>query len=214
MKSIIMGLALSLFAATGYAQTWEEWIRPKQTQIKYLRQQIAKLQVYLGAVREGYAIVRQGLDVIGNIKEGEFDLHDLFFSNLKRVKEPIYQLSHVSECDALQRRIRSSAFALQQYVQQAPLLSDELRAFVTRQLEGILKGLQMDLQQLQVALSSGDIELSDRERIDQIQKIHNALFQKSEFITRFTAAVRLLCERRQKEFQETKLLDQRFNQKP
>ncbi len=47
MKKLSCILLLLLFAVSGFAQNWNEFFRQKRTQIKYLWQQIAALQVYI-----------------------------------------------------------------------------------------------------------------------------------------------------------------------
>ena len=46
MKCFVM-FALVMYSLTSGAQTWEEWFEQKETQKKYLRQQIAALTVFL-----------------------------------------------------------------------------------------------------------------------------------------------------------------------
>ena len=41
------------------AQTFAEWFRQSATQKKYLLQQIAALQVYIGYVQKGYSIAKE-----------------------------------------------------------------------------------------------------------------------------------------------------------
>jgi hypothetical protein len=47
----------------------------KQTELKYYLQQIAALKLYAGFLEKGYSIAREGLTVIAEIKNGEFNLH-------------------------------------------------------------------------------------------------------------------------------------------
>jgi len=81
-KIIFIGLMLFLSAGNIHAQTFSEWFRQKKTQKKYLLQQIAALQVYIGYAQKGYRIAKEGLTTIGGFTKGEFDLHSDFINSL------------------------------------------------------------------------------------------------------------------------------------
>ena len=83
MKRIMLWLAVIQISSIAHTQTWDEWFRQKETQKKYLLEQIAALNVYLGYVKEGYSIARDGLRIINDIKQGDFKLHDDKFQSLQ-----------------------------------------------------------------------------------------------------------------------------------
>ncbi len=57
MKRLFPLVLFALLHSSGTkAQTFDEWFRQSATQKKYLLQQIAGLQVYIGYVQKGYSI--------------------------------------------------------------------------------------------------------------------------------------------------------------
>ncbi len=76
-------------------QTYDEWFRQKKTQKKYLLEQIAALQTYIGYAGKGYSIVTGGLSIIRNIKHGDFNLHNNFFNSISSVNPAIKKYSKV-----------------------------------------------------------------------------------------------------------------------
>jgi 3-phenylpropionate/cinnamic acid dioxygenase small subunit len=58
MKKILT-IFLLVTASGVYAQNWKEWTQQKKTQIKYLVNQIAALQIYATYVEKGYAIAKK-----------------------------------------------------------------------------------------------------------------------------------------------------------
>src|SRR5690606_37042983 len=94
-----------LSASSAHAQTWDEWFQQKKTQKKYLIKQVAALQIYLGYVKKGYEIARQGLNLIGDIKDGDFSLHKDYFESLKAVNPAIRNSAKVAEIILLQKLI-------------------------------------------------------------------------------------------------------------
>ena len=87
------------------AQTFAEWFRQKATQKKYLIQQIAALQVYIGYVSKGYSIAKKGLNTIQDIKHGDFDLHKNYFSSLASVNPTIKRYTRVADIISLEINI-------------------------------------------------------------------------------------------------------------
>lgn len=99
MKHIIFILFACLLVAlpaTTHAQTFSEWFFQKKTQKKYLLKQIALLQTYLLELKQGYDICKDGLGLIHDIKNGEFSLHNAFYTSLKTVNPKIKGFSAVA----------------------------------------------------------------------------------------------------------------------
>ena len=96
---------LFLAAGTVEAQTFSEWFRQKKTQKKYLLQQIAALQVYIGYAQKGYRIAKEGLTTIGGFTKGEFDLHSDFQKLCKGSRHHYPSNTH---CRGLQANLRTT----------------------------------------------------------------------------------------------------------
>jgi hypothetical protein len=73
--AVILGL---IIGSTACAQTANEWFKQKKTQTKYLIEQIAALNVYLKTAKKGYDIAQRGLTLIGDIKDGSFQMDKTF----------------------------------------------------------------------------------------------------------------------------------------
>lgn len=105
MKRLFTLILFALFSLTPKAQTLAEWFQQGGTQKKYLLQQIAALQVYIGDVQKGYSIAKQGLNTISDIKNDEFNLHKDYFNSLKIVNPKIKNYSKVADISVLQVNI-------------------------------------------------------------------------------------------------------------
>jgi len=102
---VLLLISKSFFS---FGQTFEEWTQQKKTQKKYLLQQIAALQLYLGYVKKGYEVVNKGLITVRNIKNGDFNLHRDFLGSLKRVNPKIKKYAKVADIIAYQVRIKGN----------------------------------------------------------------------------------------------------------
>ncbi len=75
MKRLLIGWVLmagGLAASAQFGATTNEML-----------EQLAALQAYIKVAEKGYTIAEQGLQTIGQIKNGEFTLHSAFVSSLK-----------------------------------------------------------------------------------------------------------------------------------
>src|SRR5690349_4506528 len=106
MKKIILCFSILFSLCSSLcAQTYDEWFHQKKTQIKYWMEQIAAYQVYAGYLQKGYNVARKGLNTISSLKNGEFNLHQAFFSSLSKINPAIQHYSRIADIITLQADI-------------------------------------------------------------------------------------------------------------
>lgn len=167
------------------AQSFSEWFKQKSTQKKYLAQQIAALQIYGGYLKKGYDIAGDGLSVIRGFKNGEFDLHRLFFASLKAVNPVIRDHPKAAEVLADYSNIRLLFSGLQKLELPAPH-----RDYLDRVQNTVLKYCDNDLQELETVITPGKAEMTDDQRIARLEKIHAAMQDKLDFSRHFAGEIR------------------------
>lgn len=173
MKIVMLILLLTCVFQTVSAQKWDELFRQRRIQRKYLLLQIAKLQVYLKYVKNGYKIANKGLTLIGNIKDGDIKLHELFFENKKRVKVPVRDYSKVQEIYTTAHIIQSNFSKLHAlYNNPNTYLSERERDMLDNVRLSIISELNNDIESLNEILSWNELEMSDAERLKRIDNIY------------------------------------------
>src|SRR6266542_3497611 len=125
MKKCLLLIVLTIIVHYSFGQTWEEWTQQKETQIKYLIQQIGAQKVYLDYIRKGYGIAQKGLNTIRDIKKGDFNLHSDYFNSLKQVNPKIKNTAKVADIIDLQIRIIKESKKTMQRVKAANQFTDE-----------------------------------------------------------------------------------------
>jgi hypothetical protein len=181
MKKVLMVVAVLLFKYSG-AQTQEEFFDQKKTQLRYLAEQIAALKEYARYVGQGYEIAQQGLQVVDDLKKGEFSLHKRYFDNLNIVKPQIsgywkvaaIMLSSVriaQACRLAHVNIRSGAFTTEErkYLNNVCLR-------VLREIDGVLADLKS-------VLATGNMQLSDEGRLVIIDNLFQSMLAHQKFST-------------------------------
>lgn len=189
-----------LITGVTQAQTWEEFSKQKETQKKYLLQQLAALKMYAGYLKKGYTIVTDGLNSIKGFTKAELSLHDKFFKS-KRIVNPavinpqmlddiyLYQSSILKRFNAI---LSTYSFHKRdiEYLKEVYLnVSDECNN---------------DLAELVLIMSPGDLEMTDDERINRFEKIHQRMQSKYLFSESLTKDLKLLVIKRQQNIREQK----------
>src|SRR5690554_6386829 len=164
---VLICILLLCFSMSSQAQTWNEIFRQKKTQKKYLLQQIVALKVYAGYLKDGYTIASKGIHSIESFANGEFGLHDAFFSSLKVVSPIIASNEKVDDILEWQMEIKKQFSMLLKMT-----IHSQRKDYFENVKDKIVKECEVDLEELLILISSGGLEMSDDERLPRLEKIH------------------------------------------
>lgn len=178
------------------AQTFAEWFSQKKTQKKYLLQQIAALQVYIGYAKKGYEIVGSGLQTVRDITNGEFGLHNAFISGLKKVSPTVRNDVRVVEIIEAQISIIKAFGTIKNH---KSFSADQL-SYISRLADGVIGECYTDLEELLLVITSGKLEMKDDERLKRLNAIYERMLDKSSFTQSFCGDMGLMI--RQKEMEQ------------
>ncbi len=172
MKKIIAIALLLSFAKSISAQTFAEWFNQKATQRKYLLQQIAALQVYIGYVAKGYSIAKKGLNTIQDIKRGDFNLHSNYFTSLVTVNSKIKRYAKVADIIALQINIAKQTAKTIKNCKSSRLLTTAELDYLQKVFTTLLDDCAKCLDELFNLITNWQLSMKDDERIAAIDKLY------------------------------------------
>ena len=184
------------------AQTFAEWFRQKATQKKYLIQQIAALQVYIGYVSKGYSIAKKGLNTIQDIKHGDFDLHKNYFSSLACVNPTIKRYTRVADIISLEINIVRQTASVIRYCKESNQLTLSELTYLRNVFDQLLSDCSKSLDKLFDVITDGSLMMKDDERIKAIDKIYDDMVDKQVFCRSFGNTTKGLCVQRMNEQNE------------
>ena len=212
-KCVSLALCICLITS-GYAQTLDEWFNQKATQKKYLIQQIAALQVYIGYLQKGYSIARKGLNTIGNIKTKHFSLDKDFFASLHSINPKVRQYTKVADIISLNIRIvRQYKQAIKDSRQSKWFNSNELD-YMNVVFEKLIEGCTALTDELFVVLAPDKLQMSDDERISRIDRIYRDMQERFVFACSFNKDARILSLQRSNEQKELNIVRRLYGNKP
>lgn len=192
------------------AQTADEWLNQKSTQKKYLIQQIAALQVYIGYAKKGYNIVSGGLNTIRDIKKGDLNIHNTFFNSLKAVNPKIANYQKVPYIISYQLRIIKQVKETITYIRETKQFTPEEIEYNRKVFDFLLQECVENITELVAIITSGELEMKDNERLTRIDRLYADMQDKYTFCTVMSEDMALLAAQRMGEYwdiQKSKIIN-------
>jgi len=200
MKKICLFLILlSIGINTLHAQTFDEWFRQKETQKKYLLQQIAALQVYMGYLRKGYKIAKDGLHTISGFTKGEWNLHSDYFNSLKTVHPSIKRYARVADIIALQLKIVQDYHQNYEQLRNTKAFSGDELVYINGVFTRLLDDCAQTLDALIMITTDGKLEMKDDERLKRIDQLYTDMQDQYSFSQSFSNDAKMLAASRLQE---------------
>jgi len=186
--------------------------RPAHAQglIKTMLEQIARLDVTLQEAKQGYSIVKKGLTVIGNIKQGDFNLHSDYFSSLSTVKSPIKSYVRVADILRMQVAILNDCRTTVGQLTPTGLYTAVQLAYCARVFAGLAEKTGRDMDELTGILSDGEWQMSDEERLARIDALYRQVSEKYMFCRSFCNHARAMGAQRSLDIQSYSNLNKLF----
>lgn len=202
MASIKLTAALLLVAAGAQAQSFSfgDLFGQAGKQKNYYLQQIAAYQAFESELKQGYNVVKNGLNGIRDINTAELNAHTAYYESLKQPGSSVKNNTQVEDILNWQSEINTS------FGQSFNGLTDNEQTYVATVKTNLLQACNADLTDLQNLLQSGTLQMTDDERLKRLAKIHTAMLDKYEFSRSFINSIRLLLVRRGQDLNETQTL--------
>lgn len=196
MKILMTMVMLIFFSMASRAQNWAEFFKQKQTQEKYLLEQIVAYQVYLGYAKKGYNIAKDGTKLVGDIKNGDFNLHNNYFNSLKVVNPQIRDASQSKDINAMYTAMLKGREATLKLVVSSKVFSPDEVAAIKALYLSLTKDAQQYLQDFKLLTDDGRLELSDDQRIFRIENLNKGMQEKYGFQLQTDHKIKALAESR------------------
>ncbi|MBN8877800.1 MAG: hypothetical protein J0I32_09665 [Sphingobacteriales bacterium] len=203
-------IALLLPVSTIHAQTWSEWFRQKKTQRKYLVQQIIKLQLYLEYVKKGYAIVNEGLTIVGDIKSGDFRQHAGYFDRLEKVNPATKEYVGIDNIATTYRQIIATCkHFYSEFKTSGDFPPGEL-AYIDKVFNAVLDDVDTEYKELARVLFNDTYVMTDPERVKRLEILKKSLEDKREFLLTFCRQTQASGDQRSRELRNIRKLQQLY----
>ena len=197
MKKIIVLLIIANLITGG--------LQAQGKQQKMLLLQIAALKVYIEYGQRGYAVVKKGLNFIGDVKKGEVNLHSDYFSSLQKVNPKIKNYVKVAEIVSMQIQVIKTYKKTLEGLRNNDLFHGDELDYIQRSFDRLLDNCNTTLNELLEVTTDATLEMKDDQRIERIDGLHRAMMDDYAFCKSFCKEVSLLSLSKAKENNDVKL---------
>jgi hypothetical protein len=203
MKKLFILNLLIMISIGASAQGLSNIFNQKAADLKSMGKQIVLLQLYIRWIEKGYNIARSGLTLIGEIKQGEFNLHSVFFGSLSSVSPAIRRYSKVAaiidyELSVIRELSKIPAIK--------NLTTSEM-AYLLTVKENLLQECLRILDKLTDVIADNTYQMSDDERIKQVDLIYYDMGDKWFLAKQFTQEASMISVQRQKDISDIRTLE-------
>jgi len=202
LKGFGIGLILFFVVTQTYAQSFSfsDLFGQSGKQKNYYLQQIAAYQAFESELKQGYNVIKNGLNGIRDINTAELNAHSTYYQSLSQPGSPVKNSTQVQDILGWQTDIVNS------FNQSFIGLTNDEQSYVVTVKANLLNACNADLTDLQNLLASGNLQMTDDERLKRLAKIHAAMLDKYQFSQSFCNSAKLLAAQRQQALNETQIL--------
>jgi len=176
-----------------------------QSDIQAMLKQIALLAVHVRELENAIEIARDGLTTINEIKHGEFNLHNIFFSSLQSVNPTVAKYSRIAVIIADQVSILTEFKSLIQRLKSNREITPLELSYVESVYTNMAEECSKSISDLIAVTTNGNLEMTDDERIKRINVIAADMNDKYTFCRQFTSGADKLMNERTTDEQDLRL---------
>jgi len=174
-------------------------------------EKLTELKNILTELKEGYQIVSDGYTTIKNISEGNFNVHDIFLKSLLEVSPAVKNYVRIKDIIGAELHIVSEyKNALKQFKGSGEFSIDEIN-YLEKVYANLFNHSLENLQTMIMVLTTGNLRMSDDERINSIDAVWEEVSQQLTFLRHFNNQARILCLQREKEKNDLSTLKQLYD---
>jgi hypothetical protein len=202
MKRFILLNIIIMNSLTGNTQGLSNIFNQKAADLKSMGKQIALLQLYIGWIEKGYSIARSGLTLIGDIKQGELNLHTVFFSSLSSVNPDIKKYSKVAAIIVTIQAITKELNKISSFQN----ISTGEKQYLIAVKGNLLEDCAKMLDNLISVVTDDTYKMTDDERIKRIDGIYSDVNSKWVLAKDFADEAIMISAQRQADRRDIKTL--------
>ena len=165
-------------------------------------EKLTQFKQILSDMKKGYQTLSTGYRLVKNISQGNFSLHETFLNGLYLVSPEVRKYHRVADVIRLQARLvgeYKSAFAR---FKNGGRFSVAEMGYLEKVYGQLLKLSLRNLEELTMVLTSGQLRMSDEERLKAIDGLFLEMEDRLVFLRDFNQRTSLLAFQRGKESSE------------
>jgi hypothetical protein len=169
-------------------------------------EKLTQFKVILQQMKDGYQVLDKGYNTIKNISEGSFSLHKTFLDGLLEVSPLVKKYKRVADIIEYQVRIiKEYKSAFEQFKKDKQFTIAEIEV-IRKAYANLLMASVKNIDLLTMVITSGELRMSDGERLEAIDEIYNGIVDQYTFLNEFNNNTAILSIQREKEKMDIDLM--------
>jgi hypothetical protein len=201
--AILFGL-LFLQVRVGNAQAQEA------IQLALNYEKLKQLEEILDNMYKGYKILSDGYNKVKNIAEGNYKLHQVFLDGLFAVNPAVRNYKRVADIISYQQVLLKEYRRAYDRFKRDPNFSDDELRYMANVYNYLVKQSLENLEELAMIVTAAKLRMSDDERIQRIDRIHEDMEDKISFLRYFNNSTQMLAIQRAKENNDVSVLQKLY----
>ncbi len=177
-------------------------INAQSKQVKLYLKQIGLNEVLISYLKKAMTIAKVGLTTIGDITNGEFSLHRIFFDKLKSVNPKIKNMAKVADIITLQIQIIKNYQSSYKQIKASNQFSNAEIKYIYTVFSKLLEDTGNNLEELYKVLTADQYQMADNERIKHIDVLYLEMQSSYVFTQHFSKETLVMAMQRMKENNE------------
>jgi hypothetical protein len=206
MKIMFISSLAFVFPLVTCSQIAQEWLDQKNTQLKYLAQQIAANKVYIEYVQKGYKIAKEGLRTIASIKDGHLKIDADFFRSLKEVNPKIFNDPSLVALYGNYDRFHQTITGSLKLTRHNDMLTPDESSLLQKTLISLTERIIVSKLELRQLLTGYELQMTDDARLKRIDRVKDNVSELNQYARQITSEVEKLVLQRKREQREVKEL--------
>lgn len=212
MKKLFLKTSLCFLLLTGapglmahcFAQTQE------LEQLALDIQKLMQLKKILQNMIKGVAVLTAGYNKVKQVTSGNYSLHEAFLDGLLQVSPAVRKYQRVADI------IRDEGYIISEYknaynnFKSNPSFTVAELQYMSGVYGSLIKQTASNINELTMVMTSGQLRMSDDERLSAIDRIYDDTEKKLSFLRDFNREARQLAASRNRELQNTNELKKNY----
>ncbi len=162
-------------------------------------EQISLLKTYSDYLDKGLTIAHDGLDLTHTFKNGEFDLHSLYYSSLLQVNPNVKKYPLVGQTVDLYAQMGILRTAITNTLFYTDLLKASEKTAISTTVKNLMSVSTKDIEDLNNLLTDDKYQLTDDERTKRIDTIYKRVVGKYCSLSNFEKRINTIIQGRKQQ---------------
>ena len=169
-------------------------------------EKLGQLKAILNQMKDGYKVIYNGYNAIKDVSQGNFNLHKTFLDGLLNVSPLVLRYKRVADITDYQSKIvRGYKDAFRQFKNDKQFTPAEIE-YIRKVYANLLAASMKNIDLLTMVITSGELRMSDGERLEAIDKIYDQVVDQYTFLNEFNNNTAILSIQREKDKMDIDLM--------